>query len=114
MRHELRIQRLEAARQVRQQVGLSGGAGRPLGFDGRLLAGDRLQRQAAVPLLMTADFEGGPGQQVTGASEYPANMAFAAAGSAVIVAKIRFAQPGTPAGTSLRVSRTSTVPRSQL
>jgi beta-N-acetylhexosaminidase len=42
---------------------------------------NQLQRAAAVPLLMAADFEGGPGQQVTGAAEYPANMAFAAAGS---------------------------------
>ncbi len=40
-----------------------------------------LQKAAAIPLLISADFEGGPGQQVTGASEYPANMAFAAAGS---------------------------------
>lgn len=42
---------------------------------------NQLQRAALVPLLMAADFEGGPGQQVTGATEYPANMAFAAAGS---------------------------------
>jgi beta-N-acetylhexosaminidase len=42
---------------------------------------NRLQKAATVPLLISADFEGGPGQQVTGASEYPANMAFAAAGS---------------------------------
>jgi beta-N-acetylhexosaminidase len=42
---------------------------------------NRLQKEAALPLLMAADFEGGPGQQVTGASEFPANMAFAAAGS---------------------------------
>ncbi len=42
---------------------------------------NRLQRAAKVPLLISADFEGGPGQQVAGASEYPANMAFAAAGS---------------------------------
>ena len=42
---------------------------------------NRLQKEAAIPLLISADFEGGPGQQVTGASEYPANMAFAAAGS---------------------------------
>jgi hypothetical protein len=41
---------------------------------------NRLQRAAEIPLLISADFEGGPGQQVTGASEYPANMAFAAAG----------------------------------
>jgi beta-N-acetylhexosaminidase len=41
----------------------------------------RLQKAAEIPLLISADFEGGPGQQVTGASEYPANMAFAAARS---------------------------------
>ena len=33
---------------------------------------NRLQRAATVPLLISADFEGGPGQQVSGASEYPA------------------------------------------
>ncbi len=42
---------------------------------------NRLQKEAALPLLISADFEGGPGQQVKGASEFPANMAFAAAGS---------------------------------
>jgi beta-N-acetylhexosaminidase len=42
---------------------------------------NRLQKAAEIPLLISADFEGGPGQQVTGANEYPANMAFAAAGS---------------------------------
>ncbi len=42
---------------------------------------NRLQKEAAVPILISADFEGGPGQQVTGASEFPANMGFAAAGS---------------------------------
>ena len=41
---------------------------------------NRLQKEAAVPLLMSCDFEGGPGQQVTGASEFPGHMAFAAAG----------------------------------
>jgi len=41
---------------------------------------NRLQKAAALPLIISADFEGGPGQQVVGASEYPANMAFAAAG----------------------------------
>ncbi len=46
---------------------------------------NRLQREASIPLLISADFEGGPGQQVTGASEYPANMAFAAAGSEDLV-----------------------------
>ncbi len=42
---------------------------------------NRLQREAAIPLLFSSDFEGGPGQQVAGASEYPPNMALAAAGS---------------------------------
>lgn len=42
---------------------------------------NRLQGAAEVPLLISADFEGGPGQQIAGASEFPANMAFAAAGS---------------------------------
>jgi beta-N-acetylhexosaminidase len=42
---------------------------------------NRLQKEAEIPLLISADFEGGPGQQVMGASEYPANMAFAAARS---------------------------------
>ncbi len=41
---------------------------------------NKLQRAATIPLLISADFEGGPGQQVTGASEYPPNMAFAAVG----------------------------------
>jgi beta-N-acetylhexosaminidase len=39
-----------------------------------------LQGEAEVPILMSSDFEGGPGQQVTGASEFPGDMAFAAAG----------------------------------
>ena len=42
---------------------------------------NRLQREAAIPILVSADFEGGPGQQVAGASEFPANMGLAAAGS---------------------------------
>jgi beta-N-acetylhexosaminidase len=42
---------------------------------------NRLQELARVPLLISADFEGGPGQQFTGASEFPANMALAASGS---------------------------------
>jgi len=46
---------------------------------------NRLQKEAQIPILMAADFEGGPGQQVTGASEYPANMAFSAAGSEDLV-----------------------------
>jgi beta-N-acetylhexosaminidase len=39
---------------------------------------NRLQKLAKIPLLITADFEGGPGQQFAGASEFPANMAFSA------------------------------------
>lgn len=42
---------------------------------------NRLQKLAKIPLLITADFEGGPGQQFAGASEFPANMAFSAIGS---------------------------------
>ena len=46
---------------------------------------NRLQKEAEIPILMAADFEAGPGQQVTGASEFPANMAFSAAGSEDLV-----------------------------
>jgi beta-N-acetylhexosaminidase len=46
---------------------------------------NRLQKEAEIPILMAADFEGGPGQQVAGASEFPANMAFSAAGSEDLV-----------------------------
>lgn len=46
---------------------------------------NRLQRESEIPILMSVDFEGGPGQQVTGASEFPANMAFAAAGSETLM-----------------------------
>jgi len=46
---------------------------------------NRLQKEAEIPILMAADFEGGPGQQVTGATEFPANMAFSAAGSEDLV-----------------------------
>lgn len=42
---------------------------------------NRLQREAEVPLLVAADFEGGPGQQLAGASEFPGNMALSAIGS---------------------------------
>ncbi len=42
---------------------------------------NRLQKEASLPILISADFEGGPGQQVLGASEFPANMGFAAAAS---------------------------------
>ena len=39
---------------------------------------NRLQKEADIPILISADFEGGAGQQITGASEFPANMGFAA------------------------------------
>ena len=42
---------------------------------------NRLQRESALPLFVSADFEGGPGQQISGATEFPANMALSAAGS---------------------------------
>lgn len=42
---------------------------------------NQLQQVAEIPLLIAADFEGGPGQQFVGASEFPANMALAAIGS---------------------------------
>ena len=42
---------------------------------------NRLQKEAKVPLLISADFEGGPGQQFAGATEFPGNMALSAAGS---------------------------------
>jgi beta-N-acetylhexosaminidase len=41
-----------------------------------------LQAAAPLPLLISADFEGGPGQQLEGATEFPANMALGAIGSA--------------------------------
>ncbi len=39
---------------------------------------NRLQEAAALPLLVAADFEGGPGQQFRGATEFPGNMALSA------------------------------------
>jgi len=59
------------------------------GETARLL--NRLQREAALPLLISSDFEGGPGQQIVGATEFPGDMALSAAGSeplAYEVAKI--------------------------
>ncbi len=41
---------------------------------------NRLQKSARIPILVSADFEGGPGQQFQGASEFPANMALSAIG----------------------------------
>ncbi len=42
---------------------------------------NRLQKESELPLLITSDFEGGPGQQIKGATEFPANMALSAIGS---------------------------------
>jgi beta-N-acetylhexosaminidase len=42
---------------------------------------NRLQKESELPLLVSSDFEGGPGQQIAGATEFPANMALSAAGS---------------------------------
>ena len=42
---------------------------------------NRLQKESELPLMITADFEGGPGQQIQGATEFPANMALSAVDS---------------------------------
>ncbi|HLA85886.1 MAG TPA: glycoside hydrolase family 3 N-terminal domain-containing protein [Thermoguttaceae bacterium] len=42
---------------------------------------NRLQKESKLPLFISMDFEGGPGQQLAGATEFPANMALAAIGS---------------------------------
>src|SRR3989304_7155699 len=55
---------------------------------------------------MAADFEGGPGQQVAGASEYPANMAFAAAGSEDLM--YRAAAAGAGEGRAMGIHLTYT------
>jgi beta-N-acetylhexosaminidase len=65
-----------------------------------------LQREADLPLLMAADFEGGPGQQVSGASEFPANMAFAAAGSEDLM--YRAARAGADEGRAMGIHLTYT------
>ncbi len=46
---------------------------------------NRLQKLAKVPLLITADLEGGPGYQFRGATRLPRAMALAAAGSEALV-----------------------------
>jgi len=67
---------------------------------------NRLQKQAEIPVLMAGDFEGGPGQQVTGATEFPANMALAAIGSEELVYKVAKvgAQEGRAMGVHLAYS----------
>lgn len=42
---------------------------------------NRLQKESEIPLFISSDFEGGPGQQIEGATEFPANMALSAIGS---------------------------------
>jgi beta-N-acetylhexosaminidase len=49
---------------------------------------NRLQNEAELPLLMSADFEGGPGQQFAGAAEFPANMALSAAGDETLAYEV--------------------------
>lgn len=41
---------------------------------------NRLQEEAEVPLFVSNAFEGGPGQMIQGATEFPGNMAFSAIG----------------------------------
>jgi len=65
---------------------------------------NRLQKEAAIPLLMAADFEGGAGQQMTGATEFPANMAFAAIGSEDLM--YRAAQVGAREGRAMGIHLT--------
>lgn len=67
---------------------------------------NRLQREADLPLLIAADFEGGPGQQVVGASEYPPNMALAAAGSEELT--YRAARAGAEEGRAMGIHLTYT------
>lgn len=42
---------------------------------------NRLQQESKIPLFISSDFEGGPGQQIKDATEFPANMALSAIGS---------------------------------
>jgi beta-N-acetylhexosaminidase len=67
---------------------------------------NRLQKEAAIPILMAADFEGGPGQQVTGASEFPPDMAFAAVGSEDLM--YRAASAGAIEGRAMGIHLTYT------
>jgi beta-N-acetylhexosaminidase len=49
---------------------------------------NRLQKEAELPLLVSADFEGGPGQQVNGACEFPADMALSAVASEELAVRV--------------------------
>lgn len=67
---------------------------------------NRLQQEAAIPLLVSADFEGGPGQQVAGASEFPGNMGLAASGSEDLM--YRLARVGGIEGRAMGIHLTYT------
>jgi beta-N-acetylhexosaminidase len=67
---------------------------------------NRLQKEAELPILMAADFEGGPGQQIAGASEFPANMALAATGSEELVYEV--AKIGALEGRAMGIGLTYT------
>jgi len=67
---------------------------------------NRLQKEAVIPILISADFEGGPGQQVAGASEFPANMGLAAAGSEDLM--YRLALVGAVEGRAMGIHLTYT------
>ena len=66
-----------------------GGFGVTVGSDGQLIKGDpleaafltnSLQKQSRLPLLMAADFERGASMRLLGPTDFPAAMAFGAAG----------------------------------
>jgi beta-N-acetylhexosaminidase len=65
---------------------------------------NRLQAEAEVPLLVSSDFEGGPGQQVAGASEFPADMALAAIGDEALT--YRVAEAGAVEGRAMGIHLT--------
>jgi beta-N-acetylhexosaminidase len=65
---------------------------------------NHLQKEAAIPVLMAADFEAGPGQQVTGATEFPGDMALAAIGSEDLV--YRVARTGAVEGRAMGIHLT--------
>jgi beta-N-acetylhexosaminidase len=60
---------------------------------------NRLQKRARIPILVSADFEGGPGQQFQGASEFPANMALSAIGDERLAYEV--GRVGAPRGARL-------------
>jgi beta-N-acetylhexosaminidase len=65
---------------------------------------NRLQKEAALPILMSSDFEGGPGQQVIGASEFPGDQALAAIGSEELT--YRVGQIGATEGRAMGIRLT--------